>query len=36
MISGIYGRPVFEDEELMQQQLGALDRLKYPPLLYER
>jgi len=35
MISGIYGRPIFEDKELMQQQLGALDRLKYPPLLYE-
>lgn len=35
IMSSIYGKPMLDNQALMQQSLGALDRLKYPPLLYE-
>ena len=35
MMSSIYGQPMLDNQELMKQPLGALERLKYPPLLYE-
>ncbi|MEM0994057.1 MAG: alginate lyase family protein [Bacteroidota bacterium] len=35
VMSSIYGEPLLEDVEAMKQSLGSMERLQYPPLLYE-